>query len=249
MWHSYGSDDWFEFWDRNFPFPFPPHRFWREMVRRSGQEEGRIVITDIREAEGSLQRNLVGFLSYRFAGIKRWAEWIRGVARHGKSGSNEPGKGASCGKGQGSSPPPPAVGAGGGLQVQVSCSHPGCGFTSRQLISSIGCISAVRRHRSRAMFFRAGIFLQVMDPCCQNGEKIQQSFASRPITIRLSRGSEMVSSASDYGPFAPVVGYAGTIMAAGATLFLMWGGKMEKWRPPDDDLPGTAQTLVPNCIS
>jgi hypothetical protein len=51
-------------------------------------------------------------------------------------------------------------------------------------------------------------------------------------------------SASDYGPFAPVVGYAGAIMAAGAALFLLWGGKMQKWRPPDEDLPGTAQAVV-----
>ena len=54
----------------------------------------------------------------------------------------------------------------------------------------------------------------------------------------------MIIAASDYGPFAPVVGYGGAIMAAGAALFLMWGGKMEKWRPPDEDLPGTAQKLV-----
>jgi hypothetical protein len=33
-------------------------------------------------------------------------------------------------------------------------------------------------------------------------------------------------------------------MATGAALFLMWGGKMEKWLPPDEDLPGTAQALV-----
>jgi hypothetical protein len=50
--------------------------------------------------------------------------------------------------------------------------------------------------------------------------------------------------ASDYGPFGPVVGYAGAIMAAGAALFTMFGGKMQKWRPPDEDLPGTAQRLV-----
>lgn len=54
----------------------------------------------------------------------------------------------------------------------------------------------------------------------------------------------MLAAASEYGPFAPVVGYAGAIMATGAALFLMWGGKMEKWRPPDEDLPGTAQALV-----
>src|SRR6185436_14122172 len=54
----------------------------------------------------------------------------------------------------------------------------------------------------------------------------------------------MSPAVSDYGPFAPVVGYAGAIMAAGATLFLLWGGKMKKWRPPDEDLPGTAQAIV-----
>lgn len=54
----------------------------------------------------------------------------------------------------------------------------------------------------------------------------------------------MLESAPDYGPFAPVVGYAGAIMAAGAALYFMWGGKIEKWRPPDEDLPGAAQALV-----
>ncbi len=54
----------------------------------------------------------------------------------------------------------------------------------------------------------------------------------------------MLVYATDYGPFAPVVGYAGAIMATGGVLFLMWGGKMQKWRPPDEDLPGTAQALV-----
>ncbi len=54
----------------------------------------------------------------------------------------------------------------------------------------------------------------------------------------------MFASVSDYGPFPPVVGYAGAIMVAGAALFMLWGGKMEKWRPPDEDLPGTAQALV-----
>lgn len=54
----------------------------------------------------------------------------------------------------------------------------------------------------------------------------------------------MLAALSEYGPFAPVVGYAGAIMATGAALFLMWGGRMKKWRPPDEDLPGTAQALV-----
>jgi hypothetical protein len=54
----------------------------------------------------------------------------------------------------------------------------------------------------------------------------------------------MFAVAADYGPFAPVVGYGGAIMAAGGALFLMWGGRMRKWRPPDEDLPGTAQTIA-----
>jgi hypothetical protein len=54
----------------------------------------------------------------------------------------------------------------------------------------------------------------------------------------------MFASTSDYGPFAPVVGYGGAIMAAAGALFLMWGGKMQKWRPPDEDLPGTGQGIV-----
>lgn len=49
---------------------------------------------------------------------------------------------------------------------------------------------------------------------------------------------------ADYGPFGPVVGYGGAIMATGAALFALWGGRMEKWRPPDEDLPGGAQAVV-----
>jgi hypothetical protein len=33
-------------------------------------------------------------------------------------------------------------------------------------------------------------------------------------------------------------------VATGGALFLLWGGKMEKWRPPDEDLPGTAQAVA-----
>jgi len=123
MMPSYGSEGLREFWDRNLPFP--PHRFWREMVRGSGLDEERIVITDIRDAEGGLNRSLIGFLSYRFAGIKRWADWIRGVGDRGLGGSNWPPRGPSTSQGPSSSPPPPAVGPGGGLQVHVSCITPG----------------------------------------------------------------------------------------------------------------------------
>jgi hypothetical protein len=50
--------------------------------------------------------------------------------------------------------------------------------------------------------------------------------------------------AKDYGPFAPVVGYAGAIMATGGAIFTLWAGKMKTWRPPNRDLPGTAQKFV-----
>jgi hypothetical protein len=54
----------------------------------------------------------------------------------------------------------------------------------------------------------------------------------------------MLLATSDYGPFAPVVGYAGAIMAAGSAIFVLWGGRMKRWRPPNKDLPGTAQSFV-----
>jgi hypothetical protein len=50
--------------------------------------------------------------------------------------------------------------------------------------------------------------------------------------------------AKDYGPFAPVVGYAGAITATGAAIFTLWAGKMKTWRPPNRDMPGTAQKFV-----
>src|SRR5712692_2251918 len=87
-------------------------------------------------------------------------------------------------------------------------------------------------------------FLPATAPCCHGAQETTESSLFRRHTTRRSPGSEMLASTSDYGPFAPAVGYAGAIMAAGAALFLMWGGRMQKWRPPDEDLPGTAQALV-----
>ena len=54
----------------------------------------------------------------------------------------------------------------------------------------------------------------------------------------------MIANTPDYGPFAPAVGYAGAIMATGAAIFTLWGGKSKSWRPPDKNLPGTAQKFV-----
>lgn len=47
-----------------------------------------------------------------------------------------------------------------------------------------------------------------------------------------------------YGPFTPLVDYVGAIVATGFMLLLMWSGRMKKWLPPDEDLPGTAKKIV-----
>jgi hypothetical protein len=107
---SYGSEDWVELWDRYIGGPFPPHRFWREILKRSGRQEEGIVATDVREAEVGFQRCLKDFLSYRFAGMKRWAEWIQGIGTDRLSFVSRLFR-----------PRTPAVSPGGGLQVQVSC--------------------------------------------------------------------------------------------------------------------------------
>lgn len=123
FWPSAGSEGWIEFWQRYFPFPFPPLGFWQDMLRRTALQEEPLMVTNVREAEPGIGRSLSAFLSYRFAGMKKWADWIQG------SGTRLFGSltGPPVGKVPGSSdpPPPPAVGPGGGLQVQVSCLTPG----------------------------------------------------------------------------------------------------------------------------
>jgi hypothetical protein len=54
----------------------------------------------------------------------------------------------------------------------------------------------------------------------------------------------MLAAVADYGPFGPAVGYAGAIMTTAGMLFFLWAGRMRKWRPPDEDLPGTAQAML-----
>ncbi|MFN0077771.1 MAG: hypothetical protein ACKVY0_15045 [Prosthecobacter sp.] len=120
QWSGYASAEWIKFLERYGPFP--PDRFWHEFLRRSQQGEEGVVVADFREVAGSVERNLTSFLSYRFAGMKSWREWIQGIGGQLFRGSKGPP--SSTGPG-GSSPPPPAVGPGGGLQVQVSCLTPG----------------------------------------------------------------------------------------------------------------------------
>ena len=117
---SGGSVHWLEYWERYAPFPFPFHRLWKGIVLSSSEGEERLTVASVAEAEERVGRGLRGFLSYRFAGIKAWAEWIHGSQLFGGS------KGPSGGFGGGiGAPPPLSVGPGGGLQIQVSCLTPG----------------------------------------------------------------------------------------------------------------------------
>jgi hypothetical protein len=112
---SLGVENWIEWYERYEGVPFKQlNRAWREALR-GGALEGRFVVADIRKIEHSVQRNLSSFLSYRFAGIEWWTNWIRGVGGRFPGGP----------RGPASTQPPPAVGPGGGLQVQVSCLTPG----------------------------------------------------------------------------------------------------------------------------
>jgi hypothetical protein len=119
MWGPYGSEHWIELWDRCVPFPFPPHRFFRDVIRRSAREEERVVVLDLGEALKGVGDSLGRFLSYRFAGMRKWGHWIHGRRSQRFGGSRRPPRGSGIGRGD--SPLPPAVGPGGGLQVQVSC--------------------------------------------------------------------------------------------------------------------------------
>jgi hypothetical protein len=54
----------------------------------------------------------------------------------------------------------------------------------------------------------------------------------------------MILLAADYGVFAPLVASTSAIMAAGGAIILLWAGGLEKWRPPDADLPGMAKRII-----
>jgi hypothetical protein len=107
---SHGSKDWTLWSHAFFNFPFPPHKFWREYIRQTGQTE-QFEITGVGTAEERVGLSLSEFLSFRFAGIKQWAEWI-GMARRKRLVSSSPAA-------------PPPFGPLGSLQVEVSCQTPG----------------------------------------------------------------------------------------------------------------------------
>jgi hypothetical protein len=53
-----------------------------------------------------------------------------------------------------------------------------------------------------------------------------------------------MTSAPDYGVFTPLVAAVSVIIAAGGAIILLWAGPLEKWRPPDADLPGMAKRII-----
>jgi len=119
FWLGIGPEVWVAFWEWYPRLPFPAELVRRWVLRRVELLEERVTVTEVREAEGAIQRNLLRFLSYRFAGMKALAKWIgeAGTQLFGGSKGPEPARSTP--------PPPPAVGAGGGFQVQVSCRTPG----------------------------------------------------------------------------------------------------------------------------
>jgi|ERR1051326_1588095 hypothetical protein len=68
-----GLEDWFEVWQRWLPGSYL-RDIWRDTLYRMGQEDQHLIISDVREIEGAVERNLAGFLSYRFAGVKESEE-------------------------------------------------------------------------------------------------------------------------------------------------------------------------------
>lgn len=49
---------------------------------------------------------------------------------------------------------------------------------------------------------------------------------------------------TDYGPFAPVVGYVIALASTVGAFALTWRGRLAKWKPPEEVLPSAAQKFV-----
>jgi hypothetical protein len=110
------ATQWWEFWEE-FPFPFP-RRFWRDAIKRAALDtDEELISTSVEEAEAMTERNLASFLSFRFAGFRRWLDWLPWSGDEGGGGPPGP---PPAGSGP-SGPVPPTPGAGGGLQVEVTC--------------------------------------------------------------------------------------------------------------------------------
>jgi hypothetical protein len=102
--------DWLTILERDFPWPFGRHLL-RETLRKFKQREESLIVTALDEATEMAERNILSFLSYRFAGIKLWSGWMQEF--HDLFSRHPSGAVSS------------EAGPSGGLQVQVSCSTPG----------------------------------------------------------------------------------------------------------------------------
>ena len=120
-WPGAGPEDWPELLRHQFPPSFFRDA-WRERLRRLKQEDESFIVSEVHAVEGAVERGLVSFLSYRFAGmnapkyppIQILRDFL--LRRFGSSGRRS----------RGSSGGPPGVPVGGGgLHVKVSCRTPG----------------------------------------------------------------------------------------------------------------------------
>jgi hypothetical protein len=160
----YGFGSWPDlWWDRKFSFRGP-----YEMLRRSGPQEDGIVLTDVRKAEHGIQRSLHEFLSYRFAGMNRWAEWYKEIEirKSSKSPSASFLRSLARGLGLGGPPVPRQSATVAAYRYEFRASHRDCGFISRRRTSSTGCILAAQRHPSRATYSPVAMFSRVTAQCC-----------------------------------------------------------------------------------
>jgi hypothetical protein len=93
----------------------PLHHIWRDTMKDFARQDSAFLVTDVREAAESIQRALTQFLSYRFAGMKRWFDWAQ-------RGGTKPPRWPFRRRGN---PPLPPLSDGGGLKVRVSCNTRG----------------------------------------------------------------------------------------------------------------------------
>lgn len=104
-----------------FDRQFPPYRVWHETLKYYQREEENVIVAKIDEAEKRVEQSLNLFLAHRFAGIKRFGQWMKRKSKfvppflyriYNERSRNVP-------------PSPPGISENGGLKVRVSCRTPG----------------------------------------------------------------------------------------------------------------------------
>ncbi|MEA2205965.1 MAG: hypothetical protein QOE77_2741 [Blastocatellia bacterium] len=102
------SQRWYEDWLRPSRFSF--RRSWRDVVRQAKDKDIQVRSVGLAKAQQGAQLHLAAFLSYRFSGLKMWAESMGDMGTSWFGGMQK-----------GTASQPTGVGPGGTLQVQVSC--------------------------------------------------------------------------------------------------------------------------------